>query len=668
METFINASSTGEVRTEETGGTEYLVAPVTFIKSMDLHLGYVPEREIEKATEKWPGTRVIADHPKDESGEFVSINNPTADKTPFGFIDDTTTKTNGTAETFGEVWINVEKAESIGGEAEEIKEELANNRTIGVSAAYGGIRLPSGVYDGEERDRVVGNLRPDHVALLRNREGRCSITDGCMAGPNAVSANSNVGLMLNAVSLNQDIDLTPPVQAQENAQKVLDWRDEYPDEIEGMTEVGWRRANQLASGDTLSKDVVKRMAQFKRHQENGDLDDDKRGKPWTDAGYVAWLGWGGDIGIEWAVRKSEELNANTTDDPVSPEFGQGEGTKMTEAFNVRGSARTPEYEGVESTSWSDVSKTLTAVTDALDINADSVGELTSEQKTEVAELTLLGEADADDWRDLYFFPVVNHNTGDLNEGALEAVISGRGSQADISDEAYDSAASTATGLLESEFDRDLSSNAKTLIERGLTMLGWNGEINDGPAESGSNEKPKDSNMSERTSELVDIGFNAENLPDEDTECFDRIHEEFAGNADDEEPDDEDNDESDDGGDEEPDESPETEVTFDSEEEFEEAVSSVVDDAVDEALAANQKAEEKRELADEVIANSDDYGTDDRDTLMDSPVSVLEKLSTEVSNPNPSPDFGATRGVSANQEADGSKMPALSVNERMEGDD
>jgi len=556
-ETFINASPTGDVRIEETDGAEYLVAPVTFIKSMDLHRGYVPKREVEKATDEWPGTPVIADHPRDEYGKLVSINNPTADKSPIGFIDNTETKVNGDAETRGEVWINVEKTESIGGEASEIKEELASNRTIGVSASYGGIRLPSGEYDGEERNRVVGNLRPDHVALLRDREGRCSITDGCMAGPNAVAANANVGLMLNAVSVSQD-----------------------------------------------------------------------------------------------------------PDDPVSPETGLGEVTgDMTDSFNVRENARTPEYEGTESTSWSDVSKTLTAVTDALDIDADSVEELTSEQRETIAEHTLLGETDAEDWRDLYFFPVVNHDTGELNEGALEAVISGRGSNADIPDEAYENAASTATSLLESEFDRDLSSNAKTLIKRGLAMLSWNNDANDDPAEPGRHESSTVSET-ERTSELVDLGFNAENLPEEDTECFDRIYDEFAGNTDSEEPSDEDTEDPEEPDDDEQ----EPAVTFDSEEAFEETIEGIVDERVDEALAANQEAREKEELADEIIGNSDDYGDDDHETLMDSPVPVLEKLSDEVSDSDPSPDFGATRGVSANQETDGSEMPALSVTERMDGDD
>jgi hypothetical protein len=32
-----------------------------------------------------------------------------------------------------------------------------------------------------------------------------------------------------------------------------------------------------------------------------------RSTPWKDRGYVAWLGWGGTSGINWAIRKAESI-------------------------------------------------------------------------------------------------------------------------------------------------------------------------------------------------------------------------------------------------------------------------------------------------------------------------------------------------------------------------
>lgn len=93
---------------------------------------------------------------------------------------------------------------------------------------------------------------------------------------------------------------TPPKGAQQNAARVLRWRDEHGDEVKGMTPVGWTRANQLAKGGPLSRETVGRMAAFERHRQNSKIAPENEGTPWRDAGYVAWLGWGGDEGVAWA--------------------------------------------------------------------------------------------------------------------------------------------------------------------------------------------------------------------------------------------------------------------------------------------------------------------------------------------------------------------------------
>lgn len=99
-----------------------------------------------------------------------------------------------------------------------------------------------------------------------------------------------------------------PKAASENAKRVLRWRDEHGDEVKGMTTVGWRRANQLAKREKISRETIARMASFKRHQKNADIDPKFKGTPWKDAGYVAWLGWGGTSGVEWAIRKLKQID------------------------------------------------------------------------------------------------------------------------------------------------------------------------------------------------------------------------------------------------------------------------------------------------------------------------------------------------------------------------
>ncbi len=75
-----------------------------------------------------------------------------------------------------------------------------------------------------------------------------------------------------------------------------------------MTAVGWRRANQLAKREKISRETIARMASFKRHQKNADIDPKFKSTPWKDAGYVAWLGWGGTSGVEWAIRKLKQID------------------------------------------------------------------------------------------------------------------------------------------------------------------------------------------------------------------------------------------------------------------------------------------------------------------------------------------------------------------------
>jgi hypothetical protein len=59
---------------------------------------------------------------------------------------------------------------------------------------------------------------------------------------------------------------------------------------------GVARASDLAGGSAMSYETIKRMAAFfSRHEKN-------KGGGEDDAGYIAWLLWGGDAGRAWANR------------------------------------------------------------------------------------------------------------------------------------------------------------------------------------------------------------------------------------------------------------------------------------------------------------------------------------------------------------------------------
>lgn len=108
-----------------------------------------------------------------------------------------------------------------------------------------------------------------------------------------------------------------PAAAKANAKKAIEWKEKYGrDEVTGGTEVGWARAHQLAKGESLSRDVVSRMAQFNRHRKNADVATEYKDEPWKDRGHVAWLIWGGTEGVDWAMKKMDQIKAEESNESM----------------------------------------------------------------------------------------------------------------------------------------------------------------------------------------------------------------------------------------------------------------------------------------------------------------------------------------------------------------
>ncbi|MGG5260116.1 hypothetical protein [Phycicoccus avicenniae] len=73
----------------------------------------------------------------------------------------------------------------------------------------------------------------------------------------------------------------------------------------GFTDTGRRRAKQLAEGEEVSTDVLRRMRDyFSRHAVDKDAAGFRRGgEGYPSPGRVAWDAWGGDAGERWANSK-----------------------------------------------------------------------------------------------------------------------------------------------------------------------------------------------------------------------------------------------------------------------------------------------------------------------------------------------------------------------------
>lgn len=98
----------------------------------------------------------------------------------------------------------------------------------------------------------------------------------------------------------------PNQSMQEEAQRGLDWRDEFG---RGGTEVGIARARDIVNGRNLSDETIGRMVSyFARHE----VDKDGKGFYQGDEGYpsngrIAWSLWGGDAGKSWAEKEYAKI-------------------------------------------------------------------------------------------------------------------------------------------------------------------------------------------------------------------------------------------------------------------------------------------------------------------------------------------------------------------------
>ena len=165
-----------------------------------------------------------------------------------------------------------------------------------------------------------------------------------------------------------------PSGAKGNAQKVLDWKEKYGSEVKGMTAVGWSRARQLATKAEIGLSTVKRMAMFNRHRKNAEVDPQFKSEPWKDRGYVAWLGWGGTSGIDWAIKISEANNDSESDAERSSPAGKGAKTPAEPSERIKGSEKNAEGSASKSNSKLAVGSVLDSLKEKVSSHNEKYGD------------------------------------------------------------------------------------------------------------------------------------------------------------------------------------------------------------------------------------------------------------------------------------------------------
>ena len=115
----------------------------------------------------------------------------------------------------------------------------------------------------------------------------------------------------------EGIDFKPPKGVAAEAEKGLEYRRKsgkggLSSQDAGKEGIGSgvQRAVNLKNRNNIAPDTIQQMLNFfSRHKKNKAISAENRDTPWEDAGYVAWLLWGGDAGLAWATKVKKQMDA-----------------------------------------------------------------------------------------------------------------------------------------------------------------------------------------------------------------------------------------------------------------------------------------------------------------------------------------------------------------------
>lgn len=175
------------IRESTLNGRKYLVANVTLLKQGVLNGSkgklFYPFDEIAKNPGMWNGMPLTANHPM-QGNSPVSARRPEVwQKYHLGFVfNDTIDSTNNKRD--GEVWVDIEVANKV--DARIVPAILAG-KPINVSTGLytSDEKVENKTYNSEEYTHIARNYKGDHLAILMDDKGACSVKDGCGININA---------------------------------------------------------------------------------------------------------------------------------------------------------------------------------------------------------------------------------------------------------------------------------------------------------------------------------------------------------------------------------------------------------------------------------------------------------------------------------------------------
>lgn len=167
------------VRTETLDGREYLVFPGALITE-GVHNGscgplYYPADEIQRGALAWNHKPILVQHPQLNGKPASSCDPRVLERQRVGFLLNTEWK----GKLRSELWVDKAK---LGRVSPEALTRIQANQTMEVSTGLYTTDDPTpGTWNGEDYTAIARNHLPDHLALLPDRRGACSVKDGAGA-------------------------------------------------------------------------------------------------------------------------------------------------------------------------------------------------------------------------------------------------------------------------------------------------------------------------------------------------------------------------------------------------------------------------------------------------------------------------------------------------------
>ena len=166
------------LRRRSVDNTAYIIAPIISAREGVMNGVLYLAEELERSAPAWDGQPAPLGHPTDSAGNFVSAHS--AGAPPAAATIRASRWSAKTTSLKHEVWIDVAAATALGGEWLTLLARLERGDVIDVSTGlYAEMEPATGARNGEPFTAIARNIQPDHIAILLNEVGACSLRDGC---------------------------------------------------------------------------------------------------------------------------------------------------------------------------------------------------------------------------------------------------------------------------------------------------------------------------------------------------------------------------------------------------------------------------------------------------------------------------------------------------------